>query len=202
MNQTHITEIAAALKIGDLVFIRVPIKPFREVAAVTGTWTNHVGVVANIPGEEPLIGESTFPFSRTTRFSKFVAKSEQGLVAVSRLKFDLSSHQNQLVQNAVKKRKGIFYDTGFDLYSNKQFCSRYVVDVIKESTGIVIGKIEPFYELFYRNPGANVKFWKWWFLGRIPWDRKTITPASLLNSTELKSIFHGQIQISKKSLLR
>jgi hypothetical protein len=35
------------LQVGDLVFIRVPHKPFREVAAATGSWTNHVGIVVD-----------------------------------------------------------------------------------------------------------------------------------------------------------
>lgn len=198
MNPTQkipIAQVAETLKIGDLVFIRAPIKPFREVADATGTWTNHVGIVADIAGEEPLVGESTFPFSGTTTFSRFVAKSEQGLAAVSRLNVDLSSHQIQLLQNAVKRRTGIFYDTGFNLHSTKQFCSRFVAEVVKDSTGITLGKIESFKELFARQTNSNVRFWKWWYFGRIPWERKTITPASLLNSPELKSIFNGYIQI-------
>ncbi|EJJ5485694.1 TPA: YebB family permuted papain-like enzyme, partial [Escherichia coli] len=26
---------------------------------------------------------------------------------------------------------------------------------------------------------AKLTFWKFWFLGSIPWERKTVTPASL-----------------------
>ncbi|MBB7319210.1 hypothetical protein HEM98_020950, partial [Escherichia coli] len=29
------------------------------------------------------------------------------------------------------------------------------------------------------NPNAKLTFWKFWFLGSIPWERKTVTPASL-----------------------
>jgi hypothetical protein len=197
-QKTPIVQLAKTLKIGDLVFIRITVKPFREVANATGTWTNHVGIVTNIDGAEPLIGESTFPFSRTTTLSKFVRKSEHGIVAVSRLKFDLSSEQIHLVQKAVHQRTGIFYDTGFNLHSNKEFCSRYVHEVIKESTGVTVGKIESFKELLASRPNANLRFWKYWYFGQIPWERQTITPASLLNSTEVNSVFNGNIQISKK----
>ncbi|MGG8911162.1 hypothetical protein ACQ9AK_07555, partial [Escherichia coli] len=29
------------------------------------------------------------------------------------------------------------------------------------------------------HPNAKLTFWKFWFLGSIPWERKTVTPASL-----------------------
>ena len=37
--------LSSALQIGDVVFIRVNALPFREVAAATDAWTNHVGIV-------------------------------------------------------------------------------------------------------------------------------------------------------------
>jgi hypothetical protein len=32
------------MKVGDLVFIRVGVRPFLEVADATDSWTNHVGI--------------------------------------------------------------------------------------------------------------------------------------------------------------
>ena len=52
-------DFATLLDVGDLVFIRVPARPFLEVAAATDSWTNHVGVVVDTSGTQPLIGEST-----------------------------------------------------------------------------------------------------------------------------------------------
>jgi hypothetical protein len=190
---TSIAQIAKALKVGDLIFIRVSAKPFREVADATGTWTNHVGIVTSVGGAEPLIGESTFPFSRTTTLSKFVSRSEHGHVAVTRLKFELTPDQIQLIQLGVKARSGIFYDTGFDLHSHREFCSRFVYEVVKDATGVSVGKIETFKEMFARRPDINVGFWKIWYFGRIPWDRETITPASLLLSPNLNPVFDGHV---------
>ena len=124
---------APALNVGDVVFIRVAARPFREVAAATDSWTNHVGMVIDTSGEEPLIAESTFPLSRTTRLSKFVARSEGGRVAVARLKAPLSAEQQQQLVAAAERRAGVFYDTGFNLNSRRQFCSRYVREVIERS---------------------------------------------------------------------
>jgi hypothetical protein len=192
-NDRHIEEPAQSssksLAVGDVVFIRVSAKPFREVAAATDSWTNHVGIVLAVDGQEPLIGESTFPFSRTTTLSKFVGRSEQGRYAIARLTTELLPEQQQRVVAAAKQRSGIFYDTGFDLHSNRQFCSRYVREVLAEATGVKVGEVETFSDLLAHHPGVNLGFWKVWYFGHIPWERETVTPASLLRSPELKLVF-------------
>lgn len=114
----------SGLAVGDVIFTSVSAKPFREVAAATDSWANHVGIVLAIDGKEPPIGESTVPFSRTTSLSKFIARSHNGRCAVARLKTDLSPDEQQRVVIAAKRRAGILYDTGFDLHSRRQFCSR------------------------------------------------------------------------------
>ncbi len=192
---TSIHSLAKDFQVGDLVFIRVSAKPFREVAAATNSWTNHVGIVIDTAGEEPLIGESTFPFSRTTTLSRFVARSEKGRIAVARLKKTLSPEQQQQVRAAADRRSGIFYDTGFDLHSHRQFCSRYAREVLSEATGENIGEIETFANLLKHRPDINLGFWKTWYLGHIPWERETVTPASLLQSPRVSLIFNGAVAV-------
>ena len=178
-----------ALAVGDVVFIRVAAKPFREVAAATNSWTNHVGIVVGMEGKEPLIGESTFPLSRTTRLSKFIARSESGRYAVARLRTDLSLDQQQVVALAAKRRNGIVYDTGFNLHSKRQFCSRYVREVLAEATGVQVGEVQTFADLLQQQPGVDLSFWKVWYFGNIPWDRATVSPASVLQSPQLQILF-------------
>lgn len=184
-------ELARQIRVGDVVFIRVSARPFREVSAATGSWTNHVGIVIAIDGDEPLIGESTFPFSGTTPWSRFIARSEGGRVAIARLHNDLSVEQQRQVRGAADRRAGIFYDTGFNLHSSRQFCSRYVREVVAEAMGVTLGQIETFADLLTRRPQSNLSFWKFWYFGRIPWERETVTPASLLESPELHLVFDG-----------
>jgi hypothetical protein len=187
----QVGELANSLKVGDVVFIRVPAKPFREVASATGSWTNHVGIVIDISGDEPLIGESRFPLSGNTRLSRFVARSENGRLAVARLKSELTPEQSLQVFAAANRRLGIVYDTGFNLHSRREFCSRYVREVLGEATGITIGEVETFRTLLTNQPQTDLGFWKIWYFGHIPWDRETVTPASLLRSPELRPIFDG-----------
>ena len=184
--------LAPQLLVGDLVFIRVGARPFREVAAATGSWTNHVGVVVDA-GEDPVIAESTFPFSRKTTLTRFAARSEGGRMAVLRLNAALTGLQQAALRDAAEARLGIFYDTGFDLHSRRQFCSRFAREVLAHGTGIVVGEEEHFGELLERHPQANVGFWKLWYFGSIPWQRTTVTPASLLASPALHPVFDGAV---------
>jgi len=181
--------LAEQLQVGDMVFIHVDILPFRKIAHDTKSWTNHVGIVIDASGAEPVIAESTFPFSKTGQLSKFIRRSKAGRVAVARLNTELTSLERVKVKEAAFKRLGIFYDTGFNLHSNRQFCSRYVNEVIHEATGRRIGNIENFQTLFADNPDADLLFWRIWYFGRIPWMRETITPASLLNSPDVHVVF-------------
>ena len=183
--------IARELKVGDLVFIRIGFKPFAEVATATGTWTNHVGIVVDVDGDEPRVAESAFPLSRITTLSRFVKRSENGRFAVLRLKRGLTAEQQTGVVAAATRRLGILYDTGFDLHSRRAFCSRYAREVLAEATGRTVGKVETFAQLLASRPDANQTFWKVWYFGRIPWHRETVTPASLLRSDEVRTVFDG-----------
>ncbi|MFT3818810.1 MAG: YebB family permuted papain-like enzyme [Rubrivivax sp.] len=181
------------LAVGDLVFIRVPVRPFVEVAAATGSWTNHVGIVVDTAGAEPLVAESTFPRVRATPLSRFVARSEAGRVAVRRLAQPLDGAQAQRLKAAAEARYGALYDTGFDLQSRRrQFCSRFVREVLLQATGVAVGEVERFESLLQRRPDANVGFWRLWYFGRIPWERQTVTPASVLDSPALVPVFDGR----------
>jgi hypothetical protein len=190
-DRRSVAGLASSLRVGDVVFVRVLPKAFREVAHATGTWTNHVGVVIDTANGQPILAESKFPFSRTTSLSAFVSRSEDQRVAVCRLRHPLNDEQRTLVRDAALRRLHIFYDTGFNLHSRRQFCSRYVREVLNEATGISLGQVQSFAGLLSEQPQANLRFWRLWFFGRIPWARETISPASLLRCSKLQPVFDG-----------
>jgi len=193
-DATTLASLAATLQVGDVVFIRVPAKPFREVAAATGSWTNHVGIVVSVADGKVLIGESKFPRSRLTPLADFVGRSEGRRMAVTRLADGLTDEQRAAVPAAASKRLGIFYDTGFDLHSkSRQFCSRYVREVLLEATGRQVGEVETFAKLLAHRPDTDLGFWKLWYFGYIPWQRETVTPASVLDSPALRRVFDGVV---------
>jgi hypothetical protein len=186
-----VAELGRSLAVGDIVFTRIGAYPFRKVAEATGTWTNHVGIVLDVSGQEPVIGESRFPLSGTTTLSRFVARSVGGRVAVKRLPLPLTSVQKAAIVAAATEREHVFYDTGFDLHSHRQFCSRYVREVLHQGAGVDVGEVQNFRTLLARSPQADVGFWRVWYFGSIPWQRETVTPASMLNSPGLTTVFDG-----------
>lgn len=187
----NIRKLGKQLAVGDVVFIQIPLLPFRKVADTTSSWTNHVGIVTDVSGDEPLIAESRVPFSGTTTWSRFAKRSDAGRVAVARLNVPLDVQQQTKLKQAVAARRGILYDTGFNLHSPRQFCSRYVREVLDEATGIKLGEVENFATLLQRNPQADQRFWRMWYFGSIPWQRETVTPASLLRDARLLVFFDG-----------
>lgn len=184
-------ELEGMLREGDVVFTRIPHPPFTQIADATGTWTNHVGIVVGFNRCGAVIAESRVPVSCRTLFSFFARRSAQGRVAVLRPHRALSEAEIQRLQNAVRRRLGRLYDTGFNLRSHRQFCSRFVREVLQESTGIEAGGIETFRDLLARNPRTDLRLWKLWYFGHIPWERATVTPASLYGSPALRVVFDG-----------
>jgi len=181
------------LRVGDVVFIQVKPLPFREVSKATRSWINHVGIVTDISGKEVTVAESTFPVSRAGSLSSFVERSDGKRVAVARLRVPLATSQAHEVGVASAARLGVLYDTGFNLNSRGQYCSRFVREVLAEATGETLGEVETFGALLAHNPDASLAFWRFWFFGRIPWDRQTVTPASLYRSDRLHSILDGHV---------
>jgi hypothetical protein len=133
MNHSQtISQLANQLSVGDLVFIRVPTPLFMQVADATGSWTNHVGVVIDAAAT---VAESRVPLSGMTSLRSFVRRSTGGRVAVARMRRPLGEVERQRVAVAARRRTGILYDTGFNLWSRRQFCSRFSREVIGEATG-------------------------------------------------------------------
>lgn len=145
----------------------------------------------DVAGAQPIIAESRLPRAGSTEFAAFVARSDQGRVAIRRPHGTLTPQQKAAIVRAASLRFGTWYDNGFDLDSSRQFCSRYVYEVLREGTGRTLGEVQTFAQLLAQRPQADQLFWRVWFFGRIPWQRQTITPASQLHSPVLRTLFDG-----------
>jgi hypothetical protein len=190
---TGLKQLSEQLEVGDFVFTHLTALPFAKVSSATLSWANHVGIVVDVSGKQPIIAESRVPLTTTTTLSRFINRSKAGRVAVRRLNSPLTTEQKNKIALAVNKRKWRWYDTGFNLYSNRQFCSRYVREILAEATGVSVGEIENFQAIFKNNPHADLKFWTLWYFGKIPWQRETVTPGSLLNSNVMLTLFDGTV---------
>ena len=65
-----IRELEDVLREGDVIFTRIPGTPFRQLADVTRTWTNHVGVVVGFNRFGAVVAESRIPVSCRTSFAR------------------------------------------------------------------------------------------------------------------------------------
>jgi hypothetical protein len=183
----------ADLQVGDIVFIRVANFLYRRVAEATNSWTSHVGMLVGREDSEWMVAESAVPLSRYCPLSRFLRRSEGGRCAIMRLKSPLDSTAPGRLQAEAARRMRHWYHLGFDLDSRRQFCSKFVYEIYREALGVSIGTVQSFRDLIEKNPGSPLAFWKMWFMGRIPWDRRTITPGTQYESDLLQPVYeyHG-----------
>jgi hypothetical protein len=185
--------VKAQLKEGDLIFLDVPNFVFKHVAETAGGVTSHVGVAMLDNNGEWIVAESKIPKSTMTPVCKFLARTDKGRFAVNRLSEGLSEDQVAGIKLAAKSKMGILYDTGFNFESKRQFCSKFVHVVYAQGAGIQVGYFESFRELLAGlesspHRDSNLKFWKRWFMGSIPWERITITPHSEYTDSRFFSV--------------
>ena len=132
---------------------------------------------------------STIPVVKFTPLGRFLSLSENGRVLVRRLRAGLSPEEMQRLCGAAESRMGKLCHLGFNCDSPRQFCAKFVYDTLLETTGYPVGWIETFRELFSANPDAPLWFWRVWFFGRIPWERRCVPTTSVLLSASLVTVF-------------
>jgi hypothetical protein len=174
--------VASKPAVGDIVFTRIGGPIFASVAATTQSWTSHVGIIVDYRDGDWIVAESGIPFVRKTPLRKFLDRSQDQMFSIRRLRTPPTEDQRRAMLIFADSQLGKPYSLGFDIESRNTFCSKFVHDDVFVCTQQSIGEVETFDHLMHRNPDAPMWFWKVWFLGRIPWDRTTITPASELES--------------------
>jgi Permuted papain-like amidase enzyme, YaeF/YiiX, C92 family len=170
------------LQSGDLVFISVRSPFYRQVAATCGSWDGSF-----------VVAESRVPVSSYTTLDRFLARSDAGRFCIRRLQGGLTPEQTQRLRDEADRRMGKIYHLGFDFDSNRAFCSKLVYESFRDALGLEVGRLETFHELFQRNPSAPTGFWQLWFFGFIPWQRRTVTTTSQLQSPHLLTILAAGI---------
>lgn len=192
MNQSHLDQlentVTANLQEGDILFISINAFLYKQVARGTGSWSSHVGFAIR-ENNQWYVLESKVPTVSKTPLRKYLARTCNGEVMIRRLPTPLTSEQVALLKQAAGKRLGKLYHLGFKYDSPRQFCSKFVYQVYKEALGVELGKVQTLTELLQENPQASVGFWRCWYLGFIPWQRKTITPASQIADRNLTTVF-------------
>lgn len=183
-----VQQISKKIKEGDIIFISINSPLYRQVAKGTGSWTSHVGFIIK-ENNEWFVLESAVPVVKRCPLKKFLSRTMNGEVSIKRLKTELEEFQINRLKQTASDRMGRLYHLGFNFDSHLQFCSKFVYLTYKEALGIELGKVQTFKELLQENPQASVKFWRCWYFGFIPWERRTITPTSQLHDKQLYEVF-------------
>jgi hypothetical protein len=192
-DQVYERVVASAPAIGDIVFTRIGGPIFSRVAETTQSWTSHVGIIVDFRDGDWVVAESGIPFVRRTPLRKFLGRSQGQEFSIQRLRTEPTEAQKHAIQSFADSQMGKVYSLGFDLQSRNTFCSKFVHDAVYEATRQSVGEVETFDHLLHRNPASPLWFWRTWFLGSIPWQRTTITPASELQSPLLRTIAQNNI---------
>ena len=181
-------ELNTQLQDGDLIFIRMANPIFRRVAQTTGSWENHVGIIFSGTNGSWQVAESKFPRSKFSQLDHFVARSEHGRFCILRYHEGLTPAEKLALRQSAEARMGIRYDLGFNYDSARLYCSKFAFEVYREATGYQVGKVETFGQLLANHPQAPLGFWRAWFFGFIPWERRCVTTTSELQSPELITV--------------
>ena len=184
------------LQQGDILFISINAFLYKQVARGTGSWCSHVGFAIQQQGRWYVM-ESKVPKVVKTPLRDFLSRTCNGELAVRRLPQPLSEEQIEALKYAAEKRLGQWYHLGFDFDSKRQFCSKFVHQVYREALGVELGQVQTLEQLLAMNPQACVGFWRCWYLGFIPWQRRTLTPASQLEDPQLVTVFSNNLPQSQ-----
>lgn len=181
-------QVRENLREGDILFISINAFLYKQVAQGTGSWCSHVGFVVREQGEWYVL-ESAVPVVKRSLLRKYLARTCNNEVAIRRLKSGVSAMQVERLKAEAQKRMGTFYHLGFRFDSKRQFCSKFVHECFRDALGVRLGKVETLQGLLEQNPRASVGFWRAWYFGFIPWQRRTLTPASQLADDALETVF-------------
>jgi hypothetical protein len=195
MNNLATVQIERQLHEGDLIFLDIPNPLFRHVAIATNSWTSHVGIAFQERGRW-MVAESAFPVSRQVPLHRFIKRSARCAFEIKRLKRDLKQPEVEKLRSAAAEMLRRWYGLGFDFDSERLFCSKFV-HLAYRSIGVEAGRVETFRQLLAHNPAVSTSFWKAWFFGTIPWERRTVTPASQLNDPAFVTVMKGNPPCSK-----
>ena len=180
------------LREGDIIFISRFNPLYRRIAETSGSWESHVGILLRNSRGAWTVAQSTIPVSNVVPLERFVGASDKGRFLVRRLCGGLPADAVERLRASTARRMGVVYDSGFNYDSSRQYCSKFVFDCFREVTGQKVGKVETFSEMLAENPAAPIAFWRAWFLGRIPWERRCVTTTSQLHSPNMATVFDSE----------
>lgn len=189
--QQAMERLTGLLRPGDLVFIDRRGWLFRHIARASGGWTSQVGLCLRDEHGDWMVYEAGMPLVRRVPLTRFIRHTRGNRFAVRRLQTPPDQGQAQAMLAAAERRVGRFNGMRFEFDSGQLFGPKLVREVFGEVLGREPGRLVTMAELRDRVPASTLWFWRVWYLGAIPWQRRTITPLSLYTDPGLRTVFES-----------
>lgn len=170
---------AVNYQVGDIIFIKSQTQQSAALREATlSDWT-HVGVFVG----SDTIAHANGGISRWS-FKKFISGSKNKDFAVIRPKAYSQSLNKTLLKAIEKYEKP--YDIWFEWSDSRQYCSEFIYKLMKEVTGVGIGKLETFGDMELNGPYVKELIKKRYAAIGKPLDlnETIVTPVSQLFDSE------------------
>jgi len=183
--------LADLLQPGDLIFVDRRGLLYRHVARATRSWTSQVGLCLRDSDGRWMVYEAGVPMVRKVELERFIRRTRGNRFAVRRLDPQPGGEEVVRLTEAADQRVGRFNGLSFNYDSRQLFGPKMIREIFAEAMGRELGQVVTMADLRSRLPASTLWFWRLWYLGAIPWQRRTMTPGSLFADPALHTVFES-----------
>lgn len=176
-------------KEGDIVFQESPSSQSDAIQAATRSKYSHVGIVYIHDGN-PYVYEAIGPVKETPLQAWIERGAKRHFVAKR-----LRSADTLLTKSAIEKMKAVGgayygrpYDLTFEWSDDRIYCSELVWKIYDRAIGVEVGRLQKLRDFDLNHPAVRAKVEER-YGGNIPLDETVISPASMFESSELKTVY-------------
>jgi len=169
---------------GDIAFQSLPHNSLIDaIEGSTGSPFSHCGILRRVGGEWFVI-EAIGPVKETP-LAAWIAQARDQRYTVFRLKASFRAKIPSFIQ-AAQTYEGLPYDIHYDMDDAAIYCSELIYKAFRKSTGEELGHLQTLGELRWQPYTQVIKQIEG---GKLPLDRKMITPRSLSEATQLERVY-------------
>lgn len=174
---------------GDIIFQTSLSAQSKAIQLATHSEYSHCGILFKENGMW-VVYEAVQPVS-TTPLERWIARGEQGLFVVKRLKateFTITPTVIELLKQCGRQFNRKNYDIYFGWSDDQIYCSELVWKMYKQAAGVEVGTLQKLREFDVSNSIVKQKMQER-YGNNIPWDETVISPASIFTSTKLQTVY-------------
>lgn len=174
---------------GDIIFQTSTSGQSKAIQIATGSKYSHIGIIYK-QGNAFFVYEAVQPV-KLTPLNEWIKRGVNEHYVVKRIKNSetlLTPETLTKMKQIGEKFTGKDYDLYFEWSDSKIYCSELVWKIYKEAVGLEIGKLEKLGDFNLTDKDVKQKLTER-YEDNIPKDELVISPASMLNSDQLITVF-------------